>query len=97
MLHSVSKTPTSSPSSPVLPWGMLHLILLIPAMGPSVEKALAAFPRSLDVSPAPITVWLVNIFLPIMERRHESGLEQWGVKPGLVYPVDVLAELLADL
>lgn len=42
---------------------------------------------------APITVQLVRIILPLME----CGLQQPGVKPGLVYPVDVLAELLTDL
>ncbi|XP_075614210.1 solute carrier family 2, facilitated glucose transporter member 9 isoform X4 [Balearica regulorum gibbericeps] len=62
--------------------------------GPSSEKVLAAFPRPLEVSPAGITV---SIILPLTEHGHESGLKQRGVKPGLVYPVDVLAELLTDL
>lgn len=52
---------------------------------------------SLEVSPAPITVRLASTVLPLTEHGHDSGLEQQGVKPGLVYPVDVLAELLTDL
>lgn len=40
---------------------------------------------------------LVSIVLPLTQHWCEGGLGQQGVKPGLVYPVDVLAELLTDL
>lgn len=87
--------PATSPSSSIHVWGTLHLLLFIPAPGPNREKTLAAFPRpSGVVTHSHHSVAITgSTVLPLTEPR----LEQRGVKPGLVYPVDVLAELLTDL
>lgn len=82
----------------MLSQGTLRLLLIVPSLWAKTGESPGSFPQtSLGVSPAPITAQPVSIVLLLTERGHQSGLQQLGLKPGLVYPVDVLAELLTDL